>query len=333
MNAKQLTRLKVTGTYLSIIMLMSIIFSFTIYYISENELASQRRVEVPKGMRAIIQIDEFDNLRETQLQQARENLREKLITFNLLTLIAGSFLSYALAIRSLRPIEEALERQDRFTSDASHEIRTPLTAMRSEIEVTLRDKKLSVKDAKQTLESNLEEINRLETLTAGLLSLARQENNEIYKQKINLNEIIQKACDQLAPLSKQKLISIKTSLPKRLNALGDPTSLSQAIVILVDNAIKYSPSGSDINVTAKSTRNNYEITVSDSGSGIPAHDLPHIFDRFYRSDKSRTKDSQKNGYGLGLAIAKQIIHDHSGEITIRSGEDLGTTVKITLPKK
>ena len=332
MNAKQLSRLKVGGTYLTIIMLMSIIFSFAIYQISDRELSGQRKIEIPRGMRAVIQIDEFDILREAQLQQARNNLRQKLIAFNIFTLLAGGIISYYLALRSLKPIEDAYERQDRFTSDASHEIRTPLTAMRSEIEVALRDKKLGLKDARNTLESNLEEIIRLEALTEGLLALAKQENNMIQKQKVNLNETTKLATDRVTILAKEKLIKININQSKKHFVYAEPTSLLQAIVILLDNAIKYSPLGSEINISSKNNRTNHEIIVRDSGSGIPEKDLPRIFDRFYRADKSRAKDTQKNGYGLGLAIAKQIIDSHGGEIKLKSQSNTGTTAIISLPK-
>ena len=333
MDAKQLSRIKVTGTYLLIIMLMSIIFSFTIYRISDRELSQQRRIQIPGNMRIIISTNEFEDLREAQLMEARSNLRQKLITFNIFTLLAGGILSYYLALRSLKPIEDALEKQDRFTSDASHEIRTPLTAMRSEIEVTLRDKKLDLPGAKDTLVSNLEEITRLEALTEGLLQLAKQENNSLEKQKTNLNNIFDQAIERTNSLAKQKSIKIKLDSPKNMNVYAEPTSLLQAIVILLDNAIKYSPSGADVAVTAKNERSTQEISVSDTGPGISTEDLQHVFDRFYRSDKSRTNDAQQNGYGLGLAIAKEIVDGHSGEISIKSQPKIGTTAKISLPKK
>lgn len=334
MNAQQLSRFKVASTYLAIIMLMSIVFSFAIYRISDRELFQQRRIQIPIGIRPFISTDEFDLLREHQLTESRENLKQKLLFINLSALFFGSILSYILALRSLKPIEDALERQDRFTSDASHEIRTPLTVMRSEIEVTLRDKSLSLHTAKETLVSNLEEITRLEALTEGLLQLAKQENSELQKKKINLNKLINQAISRVTNLANEKSIKISVDQSKNITVYAEPTSLVQAILILLDNSIKYSPYNSIILITAKNGRTFSEINISDSGPGIHEKDLPHIFDRFYRSDKSRTKESSQNGYGLGLAIAKQIIDSHNGEISIKNQDKKsGTLATISLPKK
>ncbi len=333
MNAKQLSRLKVSGTYLSIVMLMSIIFSFAIYQISDRELSQQRRVEIPHGIRGFISLNEFDILRQQQLEQSRDNLRQKLITFNLLTLAGGAFLSYFLALRSLKPIEDALEKQDRFTSDASHEIRTPLTVMRSEIEVALRDKKFNLTDAKNTLNSNLEEITRLEALTSGLLQLAKQENNPNLKQTLKAGQVIKQAIEKTGALADAKNLKIKFVEAKDTEVYAEPGSLLQLMVILLDNAIKYSPKKGEVTVTTKNLRASTEIRVKDNGPGINPKDLPHIFDRFYRSDSARSKSAEQNGYGLGLAIAKQIVASHSGEINIKNLPKSGTQATIVLPKK
>lgn len=333
MNAKYLTRLKVSATYLSIIMLMSVVFSFVIYKISSNELYRQRNVPIPRTMRELFNRDEFDNIRAQNLNEGLQTLRARLILFNILTLLIGSGLSYALALKSLEPIERALERQDRFTSDASHEMRTPLTIMKSDIEITLRDPKLSLRTAKETLLSNLEEINKLEALTGGLLQLARQENTDLPKQKIKLKDLLDQAKNDVQKPASSKKIKITLPNVKDQTVLVEPTSFKQALVIFLDNSIKYSPSGSTIKIDYKSQPINHLIKIIDEGSGIAPEDLGHIFDRFYRSDKSRTKTQKTNGYGLGLSIAKQIIDDHTGSINIKSKLGKGTEVNITLPKK
>lgn len=333
MDAKYRTRLKVSVTYLSIIMLMSIIFSVVIYNISANELHRQRTIPIPRQFNAIITNDDLDSWRDLRLDEGRSNLRNKLILFNLSTLVFGAILSYVLALRSLEPIEQALERQNRFTSDASHEMRTPLTAIKTEIEVTLRDKNLSVKSAKDALKSNLEEIEKLEALTSGLLQLARHEHIDLPKDKINISTLINEAIDQVS--AKAKLKNIKIIKPKTVKKLIniEPGSVRQALVIFLDNAIKYSPEKTTITVSYKDGRTAHQITVKDQGEGIDSQDLPHIFDRFYRSDKSRTKKTtETSGYGLGLAIAKQIIESHKGHINIKSQQSKGTSVTISLPK-
>ncbi len=326
----QFPRLKLALTYLSIIMFMSIIFSVIIYNISFSELRSQRSVEFPKQN---IFYDEFEKIRDNRLQQAEENLRDRLIIFNLISLVAGGFLSYVLAIKSLRPIEEVLDAQERFTSDASHEIKTPLTVMKSEVEVALRDKNLSVQDARETLNSCLEEVIKLENLTSGLLQLARHENSEIIKQEIDPKEIIENSIKQLKPKiqAKKLKIVVDKNFKKSYKLMAEPETLTQSLVILIDNAIKYSPTKSTIDIAFKSGLSSFNFTVKDHGPGINPKDLPHIFDRFYRSDQSRTNGSQ-SGYGLGLAIAKQIIESQSGNIRATSKKDQGTTLQITLPR-
>lgn len=334
MDARQTTRLKVTATYLSIIMLMSVVFSIVIYQISDHELYQQRNVPIPRNLRDLLSPDDFDNMREQRLSQSRENLRNRLIAFNLFTLLIGAGVSYILALKALEPIEKALERQDRFTSDASHEMRTPLTVMKSDIEISLRDKNLNLNDAKDTLKSNLEEVNKLEALTTNLLRLARQENAVIKKSKVNASDILQQAVNDVKKLADTK--NIKIILPPKNNKiqlLAEPQSLKQAIVIFLDNAIKYSPASKNINIELKSQRQNNIIKITDQGQGIAEEDLSHIFDRFYRSDKSRTRSNDTTGYGLGLSIAKQIIDDHGGSIDIKSKLNKGTEVFISLPKK
>lgn len=332
MDARQSTRIKVTLTYLGIIMLMSLTFSSVIYGVSRDELARQRNIPIPNAISNFLSYDEFEALRAHSLSQSQANLRNKLVLFNLFTLIIGAIVSYLLARQSLRPIEEAYERQNSFTSDASHELRTPLTVMKTEIEVSLRDKNLTINDARNALTSNLEEIIKLEALTGGLLQLARQENSDITKQKVDINQLIDDCVSLVTPLAEPKKIKIIKSGASKQTVLAEPNSLRQSIVILLDNAIKYSPNKSSININYKNTRTHHQLKISDNGSGISAQDLPHIFDRFYRADQSRTK-TETSGYGLGLSIAKQIIKAHGGQIDIKSAVGKGTEATIILPKK
>jgi len=323
--------LKLTLFYVLIVMVISVGFSVAIYQISSEELGRglgrqtgilrDFPMNMPTSKNPIIQ--DLENIRLQQLEESSNNLQHNLIYFNLLILILSFVISYFLAKRTLKPIEEAMEEQNRFTADASHELKTPLTAMRSEIEVCLRDKKLSTSEAKKLLESNLEEIGKLESLSGALLNLAKfDEVNKLEFRELNLDEIIAAAFEKVEGLAKKKEIEIEAKLVKS-KMLGDKTSLTELFVILLDNAIKYSPKNSKILIGIKKERGHAAVKIRDRGIGIKASDLPHIFDRFYRADQSRSKE-KADGYGLGLSIAKRIVELHNGTISATSTPSKGS---------
>jgi signal transduction histidine kinase len=234
-----------------------------------------------------------------------------------------------LAKHTLKPIEQAMEAQNRFTADASHELRTPLTAMRSEIEVNLRNKQLNTTDAKKLLQSNLEEIEKLESLSNALLKLARYQNNfsDDFKD-ISLQEVIVEAYEKVENLAKRKSIRFDNNLSE-IKVLGDQQSLIELFVILLDNAIKYSPEKSKISINFTKLDKHVSVKIKDRGIGIKASELPYIFNRFYRADTSRSKE-KVDGYGLGLSIAKSIVEMHKGTIEVNSKPGHGSEVVVKL---
>jgi signal transduction histidine kinase len=320
--------IKLTIFYVLIVMFISVCFSVAIFQISSNEIdRGLNRQDVmlrnfPPGGNSPA-ADNFESLREQQLEDSSNRLQTDLIYFNLLILIISSLASYFFARWTLRPLEEAVEEQNRFTADASHELKTPLAAMRSEIEVTLREKNFNTSDAKKLLDSNLEEIEKLETLSGALLKLAKlDETQRIDFATLNLDEIVVEAYEKVESLAKKKEIDIDAKL---VNAkiFGDKPSLVELFVILFENAIKYSSSGSKIKVALSSDGKHSEVSIKDHGVGIKSSDLPHIFDRFYRADQSRNKEKAE-GYGLGLSIAKRIVDLHDGKISATSTAGKGT---------
>ncbi len=324
---------KLTVWYLSIVMMLSIGCSIALYNVSSGDLEqnSRRQVGYFRGLFGPENANEFSELRQNQLNEDLNHLRINLLLFNLLVLVGGGAVSYALARRTLGPIEEALESQKRFTSDASHELRTPLTAIQTENEVTLRSPNLTKTEAIEQLRSNLEEVDRLKSLSEGLLALASTDKNDEAIDSVNISGVVSAANQRVAKIAELKKIKIVTSkTDKQLIVKGNRQSLVDLLVILLDNAIKYSSNGQSVKIETARHNKNVFIRVIDHGQGISGGDLPRIFDRFYRADTSRSKINV-DGYGLGLAIAKKIADRHKASIDVITAPGKGATFTLKLP--
>lgn len=344
-------RLKLTAWYLCIIMLISMLFSVVIYTNVNNDLirieTRQRRVQ--ERMRA--PMDQFLNQLKaqgiptppiqnrppdasmTEVAEARNRLILVLIFINLGILVISGIAGYFLAGQTLQPIKEMVDEQNRFITDASHELRTPLTSLRSEMEVTLADKHLKTGEAREVITSNLEDVIRLQTLSDNLLELAQFEKSTLtsHFSQVKLADVLHDAVKKVSGIAKKKQIPIQNEIKDPV-VHGNYDSLSELFVILLDNAIKYSPEKSIVTIASQKTDHHVIIGISDQGAGIAASDIPHIFDRFYRADKSRTSQSAK-GYGLGLSIAKKIVDAHRGTLSVKSAVGRGTTFFVELPCK
>lgn len=323
--------LKLTLWYLGIIMAISLVFSSLLYHVSGDELGRNvnRQVGYFEHFLGPDQSNDYGVLRQRQLDQDLHHLKANLILFNLLVLIGGGAASYWLARRTLDPIEEALESQTRFASDASHELRTPLTAIQTENEVALRDKSLTKAQAVSVIKSNLEEVAKLRGLSEGLLRLANGNGVIDNPLPVPLAEVADTAIARYEKAAAAKKITV-TSKVSDAKASGDSESLTELLSILLDNAVRYSPAGSKITVSGGQRNKNTMLKVSDNGIGIKQDDLPRIFDRFYQADTSRHKQTVA-GYGLGLAIAKRIAEAHHGHINVSSTPGKGTDFTVFLP--
>lgn len=323
--------LKLTAWYLAIIMLLSLSSSLAIYQLSRDQLVNNTRRQVYFFNDVLDSSDfrNFSQLRQRQLDQGLNRLRGNLVLFNLLVFAGGGIAAYALARRTLRPIEESLIAQKRFTADASHELRTPLTAMQTEIEVALRSKSITKAEAVDLLHSNLEEVGKLKSLSEGLLHLASSGHMLKVDQPVQLKNVAEAAIDKWAKAAAKRKIKIKSET-KEVTVPGDQQSLTDLVSILLDNAIKYSPDGSVVNLKVYRRAREAFISVQDPGVGISAEDLPKIFERFYRTDSSRNKTTTE-GYGLGLSIAKKIADVHGGFIEVKSAPGRGAVFTLRLP--
>jgi len=318
--------LRLTGTYLAIIMAMSVGFSVIFYSVSMREL--DRRPHAISLTDIAPDRDTqltFDDYLSNRAHEARASLLVDLIVVNLMTLISGGILSYLLAQYTLRPIEENMEAQAQFVSDASHELRTPLTALRTANEVALRDKKLKLADARAVIADNIKDITRLQSLADAMLGLLRDDSSGL-QNDVSLPDIVSEAMDVVVSQAQAKNISVEDATGDT-TIYGNARSLTQLLTILLDNAIKYSPEGSAVHVASEVQGHSLVLSVKDEGVGMDEDTVKNAFTRFYRAEESRSTA----GYGLGLSIAKKIIEAHHGKITIESIPGKGSIFTVTLP--
>jgi heavy metal sensor kinase len=231
---------------------------------------------------------------------------------------------------TLSRLESSFERMRRFTSDASHELRTPLTAIRSVGEVGLRGRR-DEGAYREIIGSMLEEADRLALLVDRLLTLSRADarRGKLSSDVVDLAILAEEVAEQLDVLADEKHQSLNLEIKSHPTWIGDRLVLRQALLNLVDNAIKYSPEGAEITVRLDQQSNDAVLEVSDTGPGIPEELQSRIFDRFYRVDESRSRNN--GGTGLGLSIAKWAVEANGGQLTMESRHGHGCTFRITLP--
>ena len=236
-----------------------------------------------------------------------------------------------LADRALAPARLAWAHQQRFIADASHELRTPLTLLRADAEVLLRSREhLAAEDA-ALLEDIVVETNHMARLSTNMLTLARLDQLPSHREYevVNLADMACEEARRIQALADQMNISIKVESNDTALVIGDPTLLEQAVLALLDNAIKYNRHGGQVAVRTENKQGWAILEVCDTGIGIAGEHLPHLGERFYRVDKARSR--QAGGTGLGLSIARGIAMAHGGTLTLTSIPDQGTTVTLTLP--
>jgi signal transduction histidine kinase len=274
--------LKLTAIYTGVLLFLSVGFSVAVGITATREM-NQPLNQPP---RVVLKYDEnreeFEQIFRARANQASGRIALALILINFGVMVLGAGLSFLLARWTLKPIEQAMNSQSRFVSDASHELKTPLAALAMENEVTLRDKTAGKKELLSQIKSNLEEVRKLQKLSDTLLQISQ-------------NRAVTEAKERQA-------------------------IIEQIVKILTENAIKHDPK----HRPPKIERTDKEIRVIDEGTGIAEQDLPHIFERFYRAEKSRTSD----GYGLGLSLAKHLAEKISAEIKAENNRGAGATFTL-----
>ncbi|MFW6238315.1 MAG: HAMP domain-containing sensor histidine kinase [Halanaerobiales bacterium] len=228
-------------------------------------------------------------------------------------------------------LEKAFSRQQEFVSDASHELRTPVSVIKGYIDLLDRWGKHEEEIRDEAINAIKNEVSNINHLLENLLFLARGEsdNIEINKEEFVLDEILTDVIDETRMLADE--IEITSEIEEGLKFYGDRKMIKQLVRIFVDNSIKYTSSGGRISVSLDAKEKYIKINVADTGCGIPQEDLPHIFERFYRVDKSRSSSGEKGGSGLGLSIARWIIDVHEGKVEVDSEVGKGTTITVLFP--
>ena len=226
-----------------------------------------------------------------------------------------------------------LEQQRTFVANAAHELRSPLTAMRTALEVTLeRDR--SLPEYRELLKDLVEECAGQANLINHLLLIAEGDAGLLQADgEVRLDELVHKAVDMFGGIAEQRGVRLQADVPSPLVVPGNRVHLREVILNLIDNALKFTPAGGSVSLEARPQpqEKQVQLFVRDTGIGIPSEDLPKVFERFYRADKSRQREQPKGGNGLGLSICRAIVQSYGGQITLTSTVGKGTTVTVTLP--
>ncbi len=323
---------KLTLGYLLLIVLVLGLLSIALYKVGtvpfEGRLKTRQHILDDEFYPGEQMTPRFESM---VLQEQKRRLALFLAYFNIGALCLAGLVSYGLAKRELKPMQEAFEMQSRFTSDAAHELRTPLTAMKAEIEVALRGGKLDEEEVRELMASNLEEIDKLEALSGSLLKLAQyeEEADRLALGSIELEDVLREAVERVGRSAGEREVTIQTRVVG-LTVRGDRPSLVELFVILLDNSIKYSDDETAIKITTGLAKRHAVVRIEDQGYGISMEDLEHVFDRFCRGAPPES-GRRASGHGLGLSIAARIAELHHGTIDIDSTPGAGTTATVKLP--
>ena len=283
------------------------------------------------GTPGVVQIGRSTEPEEAALSQLRIVLLA-VLAVSIVPAVGGGYL---LSGRALRPIKTAMDSQRTFIADASHELRTPVAVVRTNAELLKRhlgpDTGHTAASDQVALDDILSESDRLGRMVDQMLTLAEADAGQrtVLSSEISLNELIDEVARSMRSIAETRQMLLETRLTDDVSVNGDPGRLRELVSVLLDNAVKYADAGGRVEVALRKEHRKAIIEVSDNGPGIPRDALPHVFDRFYRVDEARSRES--GGTGLGLAIARHIVDAHGGTINIESSASGGTKVTVELP--
>lgn len=274
-----------------------------------------------------VQIMENIDSTEQALQSFRRILIMTMIFFWILSLI----LSYLLSWFNMQPLLKAWQKQQEFVANAAHELRTPLTVIQSKLEFLLTKPNEKIIDQTEPIALSLSETRRLSSLTRDLLLLARSDSNmtQIQREATPMHDFLAGVIAPYSEIAASQEKAFEADIQLDRTLWLDQKQIHQLIVILLDNALKYTPAHESIRFVARQNNNHWQLIVADTGRGIAPENREHIFERFYREDKAHSRAI--GGNGLGLAIAKRIIDNHQGTVKVVDNQPKGTQFVVTFP--
>lgn len=283
-----------------------------------------KRASSPFGWRlAIADTTSIDSERESQLVKSLELAAAGMVVVFVLAMLLSRW--------AAKPVKVAWEQQHQFVADASHELKTPLAVIIANNEILESKAGELPEGCVRWVRSTHDEAQRMRGLVEEMLELARTEEGGGCARRnvdVNLSELVEGEALQFDAVAYERGTLIESDIAEDVHVVGDPDQLDRLVKTLIDNACKYALAGSTIQVLLERRAGAVSLSVTNAGEPIPAEDLPHVFDRFYRSDKARARST--GGFGLGLAIAKGIVESHEGRIEVKSSAEKGTTFTATL---
>ena len=265
------------------------------------------------------------------------NLNRSLIVVGIAIELLVLALAWAFSRWALRPVQRAWDSQQQFIADASHEMKTPLTVIMTNASIALKKPQATIAEQSQWIEGIQDEAQNMEHLVLDMLALAQPENavtKNAATEHVNMSEMAERASLQFEAVAFERGVMLKDDIDSNVIVAGEPAKLQRLIGTLVDNACKYAERDTSITVSLKTAGRCCVLSVHNWGCPIDPQDIPHVFDRFYRSDKSRDRSNNdgEHSFGLGLAIAQKIVQQHGGELSVTSSAEDGTTFTARLPR-
>ena len=326
------TTAQLTTLYVLLLIIINLI-SATVYFNvsieSTNNQLNRFYAEITDGLSpSVVEMmsdDRFEYIHSKNIDRAMESLAMRLSVYILVILILSGWASYLISRYTIKPVEETHAAQKRFASSVSHELSTPLAAMKSEIEVALRDKRTSQQKLRETLGSTLEEIDDLSDVIDAMIMMSQLDDSKrIEKQDLDLKLTVAEAAYRFRKQSHRIVIDGEVGI----EVSGNELLLTELFVTLIDNALKYGDHDTPVTIRVGRSGARSIVEVQNTGVAIPEDEHIKIFERFYRTDSARTHGKSTSGFGLGLSIAAQIADLHDARISIKTPDSRTTIFQV-----